>query len=125
MALTVSNLNDETASFTLSVGNESVAVVYYSGRVTTETIQEIERISKMVAKDVTETYKAIDHMLVRLIKSWDLFEDDEHMMMFPLIPEHLATLPAVFRLKVLSATIKAAMADQEPPKFLPEIRYLN
>src|SRR5437879_3249359 len=73
MPVTFRQIANNTASVTLQLGADTVTIVYYPNRLTDKLIAEI---NDGITKD--------NEMLEQLIQSWDVYEDDEHTVMFPL-----------------------------------------
>lgn len=73
MPVTFRQIAAKEASVTLSFGADTITIIYYPNKLTEKMVAEIE---SGVTKD--------NDMLAELIKSWDVYEDDEHTVMFPL-----------------------------------------
>lgn len=73
MPVTFRQIANNTASVTLHMGEDTITIVYYPNKLTEKLIAEI---NDGITKD--------NEMLEQLIKSWDVYEDDEHTVMFPL-----------------------------------------
>ena|SRR5437016_4176596 len=73
MPVTFRQIAAKEAKVTLQVGDDTVTIVYYPNKLTEKMIAQIE---EGVTKD--------NDLLAELIKSWDVYEDDEHTVMFPL-----------------------------------------
>jgi hypothetical protein len=73
MPVTFRQIANNTASVTLQLGADTITIVYYPNRITDKMIAEI---NDGITKD--------NEMLEQLIQSWDVYEDDEHTVMFPL-----------------------------------------
>lgn len=76
MPVTFKQIAAKTASLTLHVGDEennTITIVYYPNLLTERVLAEMEA---GITKD--------NDLLEKLIKSWDVYEDDEHTVMFPL-----------------------------------------
>ena len=112
MALTLNKIASNTASVTIPVGEETVTVVYYPGRITEKTVAQMNVFATMNADNAVAAYAGFNEMLARIIKSWDVFEDDEQTVMFPLIPDRLCELPIMFRMDVVNAIVE----DIRPPE---------
>src|SRR5437879_9739856 len=73
MPVTFRQIAAKEAKVTLQVGDDTVTIIYYPNKLTEKMVAQIE---EGVTKD--------NEMLAELIKSWDVYEDDEHTVMFPL-----------------------------------------
>src|SRR6266699_199883 len=117
MPLTLSQIAKNTASVTLHVDEETVTVVYFPGRVTEKAIAQMQSFATMDESSIVAGFAGFNEILAHLIKSWDIFEDDEQTVMFPLDPKRLAELPVGFRLDV----INAIMSDIRPETMAPQM----
>ncbi len=61
-------------------------------------------------------FQSLNQVLAELIKSWDVFEDDEQTVMFPLTPDRLAELPIPFRMAVLNAVLEDIRPNSQTPQ---------
>lgn len=73
MPVTFKQIAAKEAKVTLQVGDDTVTIIYYPNKLTEKMVAQIE---EGVTKD--------NELLSELIKSWDVYEDDEHTVMFPL-----------------------------------------
>lgn len=116
MPISFTQIANNTASVTLYVGEQSVTVVYYPGRITERTIAILASFGTMDADSLAANYKALNTMFTELIKRWDVYEDEAQTIMFPLEAERLAELPVSFRMAVINAIMEdlrpEAMASQ-------------
>lgn len=112
MALTLSKIASNTASVTISVGEETVTVVYYPGRITEKAMAQLQVFSTMDESNAMAGYAGFNEMLARIIKSWDVYEDDEQTVMVELVPDRLSELPIMFRIQVVNAIV----TDVYPPE---------
>lgn len=107
MPITASQMAANTASVTFvadSQGN-TVTVVYYPAFVTEKTFASLQRFDEMNQSTAVDSLAELNDVLIRLVKSWDVFDDDAQTIMFPLDPERLKELPIPFRMKVLGAIL--------------------
>ena len=115
MSLTLAKIASNTATVEVQWGEDTIHVTYYPARVTEKTIQELQGMGAM--KDnasnpdaVVAGYTTLNSVLVQLVKSWDVYEDAEETVMFPLTQERLAELPMMLRVQIL----KDIMGDIRP-----------
>ena len=106
MPITLAQMAMDTANVTLSYGNQSVTLEYYPSRITEKTFAQLKSFADSDSDTMMEGFASLNELLVHLIKSWDVFEDDEQTQMFPLEVERLAELPIAFRLQAVSAIMK-------------------
>ena len=112
MPVTLNEIASNTASVTIPVGEKTVTVVYYPGRITEKAMAQMRVFSTMNADNAEAAYAGFNDMLARIIKSWDIFEDDEQTVMFPLEPDRLSEVPIQFRIQVENAIVQ----DIFPPE---------
>jgi hypothetical protein len=117
MPVTFSKIASNTASVTLHIGEDTVTVVYFPGHITEKSIAQMQSFSTMDESSLAVGFAGFNEMLAHLIKSWDVFEDDEQTVMFPLDPVRLAELPVGFRLDVITAI----MGDIRPEVMAPHL----
>src|SRR5258708_35651234 len=115
MPVTLAKIAANTASVTLHVGEDTVTVVYYPGRVTERAIAVVNSFSTMHQETLAEGFREFNEVIANLIKSWDVLEDDGTM--FPLKPGRLAELPVTFRVQVLGAIL----GDIRPETMAPQM----
>jgi hypothetical protein len=117
MALTLSKIANNTSTVTIAVDGEQLTITYYPSRVTEKTFAELQSFANMSeTKDVAAGFASLNDILARLIKSWDLYEDDEQTVMYPLTAERLAELPIILRTQI----IWAVMGDIRPEAIAPQ-----
>ncbi len=91
MPVTFNQIAANTASVTIQVANVGpVTIVYYPNKVTDAYIAE------MNAGNVDD-----NHLLIALIKSWDIYEDDDFTVMFPI--ERIGEFGYAFKLQAIEA----------------------
>ncbi len=105
MPITLAKIASNTATVSFAYGTDSVNIVYYPGRVTEKSIAVLNSFDNMDAKGLAEGFATFNETLAHLIKSWDVFDDMEQTIMFPLDPARLAELPVAFRVQVLSVIL--------------------
>ncbi len=92
----------DTASVTIPTIAGDVTVVFYPERI--DLPFAAKQLIGLKLYTNTRKIKMCDKTLAHLIKSWDVFEDDE-VTMFPLKQKRLAILPISFKLDVLNAIL--------------------
>ncbi|MGH2505952.1 MAG: hypothetical protein ACRDHZ_00805 [Ktedonobacteraceae bacterium] len=116
MPITLSKIASNSAHVAFSYGGDSVNLVYYPGRVTEKIFLQLQSFASMKEEGIASGFAAFNATLVNLIKSWDVFEDDEQATMFPLEADRLAELPFAFRV----ACIQTMVADMRPNAPTPQ-----
>jgi hypothetical protein len=130
MPVTVGQIigNVARASFTITItvedeegeehtSQEQVNLKYYPGRVTERTIALANQFRAGDGVDEVLTgFKAYNEELVRLIKWWDVLEDDGKTM-FPLDAKRLSELSIDFR----GQLVVAIMGDIYPEAVAPQM----
>src|SRR5260221_4581375 len=100
MSLTLAKIASNTATVEVQWGEDTVHVTYYPARVTEKTIQELQSMGAMKDTTNSETvvagYTTLNRVLVQLIKSWDVLDEDkdsegnkisDQLVMFPITQE--------------------------------------
>lgn len=101
---TIWEMTSGTAAIEVAFNRLVVKAEYYPGKITERIIQKMRDLSRMNDGDLTG-FADLNAMIVELIASWDLTENDG-VTMFPLDAERLPELPVQFRIKVLTAALK-------------------
>lgn len=127
MPVSVGQIASNTAEVKVPVGDDFVTVKYAPGQITEETFQQLSSLSKLQnvsednISDISSIFQSLNEMLVDLIKSWDLTEEDGTTV--PLTVERLSgkvqgvpKIPLVFRLQVAGALI----GDIRPEAMTPQ-----
>lgn len=117
MPVTLKKLASNTATVQIPVGDDSLTVVYFPGRVTEQVYADLSLVADLTNRDVAANAGAINDVLIKLVKSWDLLDDDEQPL--PLTMERLAEVPLGFRVEVIDAIFedmrpKGAATEQTP-----------
>ncbi len=130
MPVSVGQIASNTAEVKIPVGDDFVTVKYAPGQITEETFQQLSSLSKLQnvsednISDISSIFESLNQMLVDLIKSWDLTEEDCETVV-PLTVERLSgkvqgvpKIPLVFRLQVAGALI----GDIRPEAMTPQTK---
>jgi hypothetical protein len=121
MPLSLSQIAANTASVTFPYAGESITVTYYPARVTEKTIAQMQAFVNTDEANVVSGFATFNDVLVHLIKAWDVYEDEEQTVMYPLEVGKLAELPIAFRMAVL----EAIMGDISPEAIASQATALN
>src|SRR5258708_27483904 len=90
MPVTFRQIAAKTARITLRLEDETITIVYYPNKFTQEVL------AKSQAGDITDK-----EFFPELIKEWDIYEDDEHTVMFPI--ERIDEFGIAFKREVAEA----------------------
>jgi len=116
MPLNLTQIATNSASVTGHYAGESAVVIYYPSRITEKTYAQLQQIAAMDESTLAAGFSNLNDILAHLMKEWDVFEDDEQTIMFPLKAERLAELPILFRMAVL----QAILGDLRPEMIAPQ-----
>lgn len=129
MPVSVGQIAANTAEVKVPVGDDFVTVKYAPGQITEETFQQLSSLSKLQnvsednISDISSIFESLNQMLVDLIKSWDLTEEEDGKTVVPLTVERLSgkvagvqKIPLVFRLQIAGALI----GDIRPEAMTPQ-----
>ena len=129
MPVTIGQLTSNTAKATFTVSitqedpetgqehtyQEQVNIKYYPGRITEKTMALAKAYTAQDDLDtVLNGVMAFNHELVRLIKWWDVLEEDRETM-FPLDVKRLEELPFDFRGQLLTAMAQGVSPEAQAP----------
>lgn len=102
MPVTLSQISSNTATITFQAGatpDETVTFVYYPGHVTEKSFSVMAGLNTQDQHAILAAVISFNEMLVDLIKSWDLLENDGSTP-FPLDATRFAELPLGFRMQI-------------------------
>lgn len=106
MPITLTQLAGNTASITLTVGEDTVTVDYYPGKVTEKTFALAASFSDLTDLDsIQASFTSLNELLVSLIKDWDVYEDDASTQKFPLVVDRMSEIPYMFRVNLLTSIL--------------------
>src|SRR6266576_2169479 len=103
MPVTLSKIANNTADVALQIGEDTANIIYYPARITEKTFAQLKSLSSTDDQEPFEGFATLNSLLCHLIKSWDVYEDDEQTVMCPLDPDKFGDLPIAFRVGVLNA----------------------
>ena len=123
MPITLAKIANNTSKVTLQISSEDgideLNVVYYPARVTEKTFSQLQQFDTTTDETtIAAKFEGLNDVFSKLIKSWDLFLDEEQTVMYPLDPEKLAELPIIFRMQVIGAI----MEDIRPETIAPQVK---
>jgi hypothetical protein len=117
LPVSLKNIASNVATVTFPYANESITIEYYPSHVTEKTIAQMRAFASTNEATIGEGFAAFNDALVHLIKSWDVYEDDEQTVMYPLEADKFAELPIAFRMSVFNAV----MGDIRPESMTPQM----
>ena len=117
MPITLAKIASNTAPVTFQFDEEAINLIYYPSRVTEKVLAQFILFEGMDETNFITRFKEFNEILAQLIKWWDVYEDEEQTVMFPLEAKRLPELPLVFRLRVF----REIMADIRPEAFAPQM----
>lgn len=123
MPVSLSKIASNSATVTLYFGDaeeDSLNVEYLPLRITTEMIGQMQDFANMSESNVMRKFHEIAQMLVSIVKSWDLLEDDASAPI-PLTTERVEQISPVIVLMV----IQAILGDIRPETVAPQMRKKN
>jgi hypothetical protein len=106
MSLTLAQMVGNSATVSFGYGGGTANIEYFPGKVTEKTFGLAASFGNITDEASVQTgFQALNEMLIDLIKSWDLFEDEAETQPIPLTMERLAELPYMFRIKALTSIL--------------------
>lgn len=117
MPLSYSQVQKDEAKVSIPMYGDMLNIIYYPSRMTDDVFikfAEIEGVQTI--QDAKGALANINEMLANMIKAWDLFEDDEQKVMWPLEPERLAQLDMTFKLKCLFGMMRHVRPEAAMPQ---------
>jgi hypothetical protein len=115
MPASLAKIAANTASVNVPVDDDFVTVVYYPGRVTERMFRVMIAIDTMTPESFEQTFVDFNQMLAGLIKSWDLYEDAEETIPFPVDVARFPEIALGFR----STVFYTILADMRPEAGAP------
>jgi hypothetical protein len=109
MGVTLAKIAANTATIHVPIGDDVVNITYYPGRITEHTMAACQ-IDGSTTDEVMSSFDGYNETLCSIIKSWDIYEDDEQTKLLPVDVEHFAALPLAFR----GAIYQTIMVDIRP-----------
>lgn len=104
MPISMQQIAANTATATFRYNEEDVTIVYLPSLVTEKTFAQLTTIDSLKdTSQIAESFANLNDILCRLIKTWDVFDDEAMTVMFPLTPDRLQELPIDFRMRALQA----------------------
>lgn len=122
MPVTLSQIAHNSAKVTLQIQSgdkvHDLNIEYYPGHITEEIFAHIKQVDALGASDdVLESFKALNEILVKLLKSWDLYQDEAEKVMYPVDDvEALKKLPIILRMSVLQGILGHIRPNPEAPQ---------
>lgn len=109
MGVSLSKLAGDTSKVTITFnGGNSVTVSYCPAKITNKMVIQAQQAQK--TNDIALALKETSNILHAVIKSWDLYEDDEMTRPYPLDVDSLEELPY----KITETVLMGIMSDMSP-----------
>lgn len=105
MGLTLAKIARNVARIDFTYSGENIYVEYYPAKVTEKTYAALTAFSTMTNETLDSGFKMLNKILGMLIKDWNVFDDEDETIMYPLTQEKLSELPILFRTAVLQAIL--------------------
>jgi hypothetical protein len=120
MPITLAKIASNTADLTFTWGEDTIHLTYYPGRVTEKVLADMQAMNHLTEaaseEAIMQSFTDFNTMLANLIKSWDVFVDEEQTVMFPLEAGRMDELPFFFRMQL----IQSILADIRPEMIAPQ-----
>lgn len=120
MPLTLQKLLKKTSHVSVKVDEEDVIEVeYYPAMITEKVIAQMQELSSaqnQEAENVVKNFTLLNEIIMKLVKSWDIFEDEKHKHMYPLTQDKLSDLPILIRMSV----VYGIFGDIRPNEIAPQ-----
>jgi hypothetical protein len=118
MPVTLSRIAANTATVSIDFGGGDVLnVEYYPLRITTEMFAQMQGFAEANEATIMRKFEEICQMLVTIVKSWDLLEDDGETQI-PLTTERVKQISPVISMQI----INAIGGDINPETIAPQMR---
>ncbi len=117
MPISFAQIATNTAQLTIQVGEHPVTITYYPGHVTEKTLSAFSGMTAGSDQQAMAAgFASFNQMLVHLIHSWDVFEDDAETVMYPIDADRFADLPLGFRMQVFNAILENLRPEEIAPQ---------
>ena len=116
MPITLKKMTANTAPLAIAWGDETVNITYYPGRVTERTLAQIESMGNLTGDNAVAGFETFNAALANLLKSWDIYDDEEQSQVLPLTADSFSMLPFGFRVQL----VQAIVGDIRPEVVAPQ-----
>ncbi len=118
MPISLTKIARDTAALTIKVNDEDTVIVeYFPSMITEKTLAVLNSFEDITGNTFNESFRAFNEILSKIIKSWDVFEDDAQSIPFPIEAERMSELPVPFRVLILQSII----GDVRPNVITPHV----
>lgn len=107
---TLSQIVNNTASVTLQVDDLKVTIKYYPRRLTQKVILRFTAMQED-PNALEANFSAINDVLVTLISSWDLYEDEANLTLVPIEASRFADLPISLVAQIIDVIMSSARPE--------------
>ncbi len=94
-----------TASVTIQADGIQVTISYDPGKISKKMVLQFQKGIPSILEQLKDDVASLNEELARVITSWNIYEDVEQTIMYPLDADRLAELPLPFRLAALIAIL--------------------
>ena len=116
MPVTIGNIAKSRAKVTRKFEEGSLTIEYDPNMVTEDLYAQLIAFGKMGEDTIAENFRGFNEVLLTLIKSWDLMEDDG-VTPVPLTEKRLSSVPIVIR----NIALDMVMGDFRPESIAPQM----
>lgn len=106
MPVSLAKIANNTANVAVQASSDPADVAnitYYPGRITERVFAAMDSFGHLDENNLTAGFKEFNETLANLIKTWDVFEDEAQMVMFPIDAARFPELPFSFRMGIVDA----------------------
>ena len=114
MALSLNQVATNEASVTFPYAGDTLTIVYYPSRISDKMLRSLSKVrAEGDVHEILDGIGSLNEVLSKIVKSWDLYKDDEQTIMWPLDADSLSELPVVFKQDVFME-ISKDMSPKQP-----------
>jgi len=102
MPVSLSQILRNTARIEIPIGDDTLTIDYYPGKLTEDIYLKFVILQKVTnPEEALTSFREFNAILVELIKSWDLYADDEQSTLQPIDEEHMSQIPIELRMQII------------------------
>lgn len=118
MPISLQQIATNTATLTITWGDDIINLVYYPGKFTEKVVADVQAISELNENTLVAGLATFNETLANLIQDWDVYEDTAMTTKFPIDPKRFPELPLSFRMQIFSSISN----DLRPNTVAPQIQ---
>ncbi len=110
MPVNLAKIATNTANLAIPMGEDTLNITYYPGRVTERMFTVLNQMNNLqkeseeaVMQAFEQAFSDFNSMLTSVLKSWDLYEDAEETIPFPINAKRFSEIALGVRMAVFSA----------------------